>query len=223
MNLIKNTLIFGLGALTGSLFVYKIVEDKYSKIAEEEIANMKEYYESTIDIIEEDSIEAQRNIVKDFTEKQKINYSNIANNYYRPSPEEIVREKRYNSDEEDEDEDEKSYGPTEDEQDEEIPYIITLNEFSDEKLHFDKITLTYYEDDDTLADEQEEVIPDPVSVVGEEALFAFGDGVDPDIVYVRNHKLGSDYEVVRVRESYAESVLGILPEERVRVRRIKDE
>jgi hypothetical protein len=93
------------------------------------------------------------------------------------------------------------------------PYIITLEQL-EEKEHYDKLSISYYEDDDTLVDENEEVIADPVSIVGNDALNNFGEGSDdPEIVYVRNEKLETDYEVIRLSKSYAITVLGIEPEE----------
>jgi hypothetical protein len=74
--------------------------------------------------------------------------------------------------------------------------------------------------DDTLSDENEEIISDVSYVIGYDALSSFGDGSDdPDIVYVRNEKLQTDYEVTRLNKSYSETVLGVIPEKKPRARR----
>jgi hypothetical protein len=89
------------------------------------------------------------------------------------------------------------------------PYVITNEEFAEDMTHFDKLTIYYYEDDQTLADENEEIIQDVSSTVGDEALDKFGDGSDdPEIVYVRNEKMEIDYEVIRLSKSYKETVGG---------------
>jgi hypothetical protein len=89
------------------------------------------------------------------------------------------------------------------------PYVITTEEFAEDMNHFDKLTIYYYEDDQTLADENEEMIEDVASVVGDEALNEFGRGSDdPEIVYVRNEKMEIDYEVIRLSKSYKETVGG---------------
>ena len=88
-----------------------------------------------------------------------------------------------------------------------LPYIISVDQFADEKDHYDKITINYYEEDDTLCEENEEIIEDPMMVVGEDTLTRFGeDSDDPDVVYVRNEKLEIDYEVICLHKSYAETV-----------------
>ena len=93
------------------------------------------------------------------------------------------------------------------------PYVISSEEFELEMPHYDKITLLYFEKDDTLADEGEETIPDPESYIGPDALTSFGEKCeDPDVVYVRNASVGADYEVIRIKSSYAESVLGLRDE-----------
>ena len=90
------------------------------------------------------------------------------------------------------------------------PYVITAESFTDEHPDFEKLSLAYYDDDDTLADEQEEVITDVYELIGDEALTRFGDGSeDPDIVFVRNERLGVDYEIARLFRSYAEAIMGL--------------
>lgn len=86
-----------------------------------------------------------------------------------------------------------------------IPYVIDFEEFCEEYENHDKVTLTYYEGDDTLADETEEIIADVSETIGDEALKCFGQGSDdPDVVYVRNERLGIDYEVVRQGNKYSD-------------------
>jgi hypothetical protein len=95
----------------------------------------------------------------------------------------------------------------------EDPYVITIDQFADENDHYDKSTIYYYEDDDVLADENEEVIIDVFKVIGDDALGSFGEGSrDPEIVYVRNDKLQIDYEVIRLSKSYRQTVLGYMEE-----------
>ena len=92
--------------------------------------------------------------------------------------------------------------------DPEIPYVISYEEFSEEHLDFNKNTITWFDGDETLTDEREEVIPEVVSYVGEDALTRFGDGShDENIVYVRNERMGVDFEVVLNKGKYSVIVL----------------
>jgi hypothetical protein len=89
------------------------------------------------------------------------------------------------------------------------PYVIGVEEFSEDMTHFDKLTIYYYEDDDTLVEGGEDIITDVDWTIGNDSLDHFGDNSDdPDIVYVRNERISVDYEVIRLPKSYAETVLG---------------
>lgn len=88
-------------------------------------------------------------------------------------------------------------------------YIIEHDEYfgSDKQT----IQLTWYMGDEVLADEKDEHIPIPESVVGDRALKSFGHGSrDENIVFVRNDKLDIDIEVSRVEGKYTEQALGFM-------------
>lgn len=101
--------------------------------------------------------------------------------------------------------------------------IISLEEYVEGGQSQEKRDLTYYEADDTLADEDEKIIADPDALIGSDALVSFGKlSTDPDIVYVRNTQVGEDYEVTRLQQAYAEVVLGIVPEKpKARTKKVK--
>jgi len=91
----------------------------------------------------------------------------------------------------------------------EFPYTIPTQSFVDEFPEFAKITLTYYDEDDTLADENENPIDNIAQVIGDEALTQFGSNPDDEnVIYVRNEVLSIDYEVIRSNLSYKRDVLG---------------
>lgn len=82
------------------------------------------------------------------------------------------------------------------------PYLITEEEFYNGDQNFDKRTIYYYEGDDTLCDEGEEVM-DIDTFVGGESL-----EVIDRVVYVRNERYGVDYEIIKMEGAYAEICLG---------------
>lgn len=65
---------------------------------------------------------------------------------------------------------------------------------------YETITLKYY-DDDILTDERDEIIEDPVGIVGDDFKKHFGEYED-DCVYVRNDNLDVDYEILLQGISY---------------------
>lgn len=87
------------------------------------------------------------------------------------------------------------------------PYFIEGSEFHNTKQWYDKISLNYYEGDNTLTDDRDEEIAhnEWVNICGEEFYNWFGrDEDDPDIVYVRNDQRGIDYEICRVLGRYTD-------------------
>lgn len=92
------------------------------------------------------------------------------------------------------------------------PYLISVGSWHDPDADTqEKVTLIYYEADQTLADEADTIIQDIEGLIGSKALTFFGPrsrAEDDDIVYVRNIPTGSDYEIHRKKGSYREIVLG---------------
>lgn len=91
------------------------------------------------------------------------------------------------------------------------PYVIHIDE-KNERDTYAESTLTYYEEDDVLCDEKDDIIDsaDRDRLIGEKNLEKFGHGSgDPSIVYIRNDALGIVYEVVLSPNSYAEEVHGL--------------
>lgn len=100
------------------------------------------------------------------------------------------------------------------ERDPDIPYVISVAEFMANDDEFDQISITYFDGDDTLADEREQIIPDIENVVGAANLQKFGENGsnDKDVVYIRNERIHTDFEVCREDGKYAVMVLGISEE-----------
>lgn len=97
----------------------------------------------------------------------------------------------------------------------EEPYVLHFDEFMQNEPDYQQNTLTYYVEDDTLADEKEEIVHDVFDAIGDkEILGKFGHGSnDPRTLYIRNPRLDLDFEVVLSEKSYSQDVLGFTPEE----------
>jgi hypothetical protein len=95
------------------------------------------------------------------------------------------------------------------------PYVIHLDEREDETAYDGAVTYTYYEADDVVCNERDEVISpeDRERIIGEANLEKFGHGSDDaNVVYVRNPQLEMDMEIIKSPNSYAEEVHGFEPE-----------
>lgn len=92
------------------------------------------------------------------------------------------------------------------------PYIITKEEFFEaEDPSYDQVTLTYFEEDDVLIDEQDTPIPDTDDLVGDNHLRRFGEGSgDKNVIYIRNPQKRLEFEILLNQRSYAKEVLGFI-------------
>lgn len=81
-------------------------------------------------------------------------------------------------------------------------YVVSPEEFFEASYEYDTGSLTYYADD-ILANEIDEVIDDPESLIGDKALNSFGKYED-DTVFVKNEELGCVFEILRDERKYRE-------------------
>ncbi len=219
------------GAATGALICFAILKEKYEELANEGIENIKDYYQKEMEKFDDAYEEELDNLIntmnKDIYEHDKREEKKTYVDYVKKySPEEIIKDKYYDMpypdviDEDYHEDDGPPEDPPENDLQYEEPFVISREEFDEGYPHFDKITITYYAEDDVLADEQDEIIPDIEAVVGHDSLSRFGDMSDDDcVVYVRNGRLGADYEIILTQESYSESVLGIVQDKGLPLRR----
>jgi hypothetical protein len=239
---IKMLLVFLAGIGAGAIGTYFLMRDQYETVVEEEEIEPGETSDEhvpgesniTDDMTKTDLITDSDNdeisVTKEGIEEKKVlvhrqsRYNKMVRRYDKiahgdrnsDDPSELEHPE---DDEEDYDKGERMTNEANRIYSKGSPYIISLEEFSDEAPNYDKSTIYYYADDNTLSDENEEIITDVISIVGDQALYSFGDrSEDPEIVYVRNEKLQIDYEIVCLNKSYSETVLGILPPESNRVR-----
>lgn len=92
---------------------------------------------------------------------------------------------------------------------EDVPYVISFEEYMQNASNYPQTTFTYFEGDDILTDERDEIIQDVEHTVGSDNLAKFGHGSkDPNVVYIRNEKIEIDFEVTRSEGKYGEEVAG---------------
>lgn len=211
------------GAAAGYTVAMKKLEKQFAELAGQEIAEAKAYYQrlyKTDDFsTPEDAvralgvsprledavtaIEVYQGHRAGGDEKQlgPVDYTRFAEN--KPSLTEVVHNVFTDSKVVD-------VVPEEEDRDPEHPYLITKEECFESATEFDQVTVTYYVGDDVLVDDKESPIDEVDEIVGVSNLQRFGEGSgDPNVVYVRNNRLGLDYEIVRSKGKYAVDVLGL--------------
>ena len=193
MKLFKGLCIFAAGALAGAAVAARVVRDKYQQEAEEEIAEMREYYRelrknaktpNEDKMLEEDENSKEEKEVEE--ENSKNEYNEIVKGYTNYT--------QYNDTDIKENKEEKE------ERTNYEPFIIDVEEFGEDPT-YDTATLTYYKDK-VLTNDLDDVID--YSVAGEENLKIFDEHPDCKAIYVRDDIYMVDYEIIRDPYQYDE-------------------
>lgn len=239
LNILKGALIFVAGGATGAFVYKKLMQDKYEETVKEEMEDIKNFYSNeynerldelqrdlNINITNTDLRERMVNLVSSVVEEEE----DITEAEFEAGElskwESLLNKEGYKEKEEEPVEEfpSKYYPPKEKREVASwaIPKVISLEDFMDDS--YEKETLTYYNEDDTLVDEAEDPVVNVDDIIGD-GLIRFGElSEDDNVVYVRNERFQIDYEVIRVFGSYSRSVLGIIPEKKRRqVAHVDDE
>lgn len=197
-DLIVKGLIFVAGAAIGSVVTWKMVKTKYEQIAQEEIESVREAFGRSID--EDDTEESTedesgikgvdpdspsvaeeiRGIVK------KLGY--VTELPEEENPTETTEEKEENKEEEEEEDMDSK------------PYVISPDEFGD--CEYITVSLSYYLDG-IVTNEQGKIVTNTDELIGEDFADHFGE-YEEDSVFVRNDRLGMDFEILKDYRDYYE-------------------
>lgn len=197
MKLFKGLCIFAAGALAGAAVAARAVRDKYQQEAEEEIAEMRDYYRElrkNAKTPNEDTI-VEENSEEEKEENDKNEYDEIVKNYTNYTQYLSKAAAKYFDTETKENKKEEKEERTNYE-----PFIIDVEEFGEDPT-YDTATLTYYKDK-VLTNDLDDVID--YSVAGEENLKIFDEHPDCKAIYVRDDIYMVDYEILRDPYQYDE-------------------
>lgn len=96
--------------------------------------------------------------------------------------------------------------PEPNDSDEELPYVISPEEFGIYDEEYERISLTYFSDGILADDANNELSKEEIEdLVGLDSITHFGEHED-DAVHVRNDRLKTDYEILRDLRTYEEVV-----------------
>lgn len=176
---LSSVIIFCGGIFIGGFLTWDLFKTKYEKIADEEIASVKETFEHR-------ESRPDKNYKVEEELKGNDAYVNIIDsNSYRNYSNTTETNKKGGA------------------ADMELnhPYVITPEQYED-NVDYTKVSLTWYSDE-VLEDDWGNVL-DPDDVIGRDALATFGQYED-DSVFVRDDDEQVDYEVLRDTRSYEET------------------
>lgn len=188
---LSSVIIFCGGVFIGGFLTWDFFKTKYEKIADEEIASVKEAFEHR-------EPRPDKNYKVEETLKGNDTYINVSpgvaerviqiidsNSYRNYSNATIETDKK---------------GGTAD-MELKQPYVITPEQYED-NVDYTKVSLTWYSDE-VLEDDWGNVL-DPDDVIGSDALKTFGQ-YEKDSVFVRDDDEQIDYEVLLDTRSYKET------------------
>lgn len=177
---LSSVIIFCGGVFIGGFLTWDFFKTKYEKIADEEIASVKETFEHR-------EPRPDKNYKVEEALKGNDAYINIidSNGYRNYSNTAIETDKK---------------GGTAD-MELKQPYVITPEQYED-NVDYTKVSLTWYSDE-VLEDDWGNVL-DPDDVIGSDALKTFGQ-YEKDSVFVRDDDEQIDYEVLLDTRSYKET------------------
>lgn len=177
---LSSVIIFCGGVFIGGFLTWDFFKTKYEKIADEEIASVKETFEHR-------EPRPDKNYKVEEALKGNDAYINIidSNSYRNYSNTAIETDKK---------------GGTAD-MELKQPYVITPEQYED-NVDYTKVSLTWYSDE-VLEDDWGNVL-DPDDVIGSDALKTFGQ-YEKDSVFVRDDDEQIDYEVLLDIRSYKET------------------
>lgn len=203
------------GGTLAHFFTKKRVQAKYEQLIVDEVAAAKAFYSKlnkldpvtlAKDITDQSSSESFREAVMavnkyaggQFADKDPME-EHVSSNMHNVFSDNTPVDDTFNIDEE-------QITRTE-----EAPYVISREEFFENSTDFVQSTISYFDEDGVLVDEQDQPIEDSENTIGEYNLSRFGQGShDNKIVYVRNDRLQQEYEIVKSEGSYTREVLGFI-------------
>lgn len=218
---ITSIVMFSAGYLTAK----KLLEERYAMIAQEEIDSVKEVFErrhekETTEEINCEACNDDENVVIMSREESfrrapnPLERSTLVDNPYELAKRNYNIFKGTDADKAVSAKEEApitdAAGMTEEDmqtqQDvDSLPYIIDDIRYNEECDGYDKISLFYYAKDDILCEENEDIVDDIENTIGYDALSELD---RKTTVWVRNDKISTDYEIIRMNTSYTEMVYG---------------
>lgn len=210
----------GVGFSIGGLYISKRLRTEYERIAEEEIAQMREHFHAKVIALEEKP--ALDGLVRDLGYVPVVGETQGGDAAPQPDPGAVNTRVETESEtknvfeteqpaEEDlgegkEPNDGWDYQKEIAQRSSDRPYVI--HEDEQHERGYNEATFTYYEGDDVLADAADKILDNRDEIVGD-CIEKFGHGSsDPNVVYLRNEQLEVEIELCRSTGSYAEEVHG---------------
>lgn len=191
-------LAFFAGAAISGGITWLITRDYYQKIAKDEVDQVRQHYSGKIHELSATAQQAKMDQIKQEAEAAATKYDTAATTDESAW---IKKESERQAVSYDQD-----YRPPKTHTEFKDPYVITPEEFSD-SFTFEKKTYLLFKDDVFFDESTELPVPEALNIIGEENLEQMG-AIEPNTLYVRNEKYGTDYEIISESEMTFEEYSG---------------
>lgn len=185
MKFLKGALIFLLGSGVGASASYLYFKKLYNE-KREELVELQEHYTKKLDK------EIDKDTVDTIIKKEKyVSYDKLDEEEIKT----VIKEREIEAI--------ALEAPSEDYPEE--PIIITESDYQERELYFDKLEVDYYVEDESLVDENDELI-NIADSIGYDNLEGFIADEKEDVMYIRNSANSSDYMVRKVFGKFSDVV-----------------
>lgn len=192
MNKLLCVLSFAAGAATGAIVMHRYIYDSYMKKTQEEVDSVREAFEKRYEELKKEgseTLEKMEDATKKMVEAAR-NKPGIVEYTERIKKEGYVDYAKTTKDGQ----------PAEEEEVVERPIVISPDVFGEDE-DYATISLTYYEGDDVLTDEDDNIVDDVAGIVGTDFADHFGQ-YEEDSVYIQNDMKKCYYEILRTYTEY---------------------
>ena len=172
------TIFFILGAIAGSVITYKIAENKFKNIADEEIESVKEKFKEK----ENELLNSKKEEKKDYNAYKEILQTYKQENENKQKDNEEIKEDAKVEVKDDDKPDVK---------------IISPEEFGNLENYEESYWVLY--SDNIITDEFNSVVKDPKLYLGD-CLDCLED--TDESIFIRNDDTCTDYEIIRIDDTY---------------------
>ena len=213
---------FVAGVVFAAVVTFRVTQQYYEGVIDEEIASVKKFYAEHETLFVETSVDSFDEAVE-ILEDNGYRQDSFPDIPWENEDETPLEELRVVIDVGDPEEDENDDDPimVEGQPMNNVragylfdPKVISKRAYEQGYPDHERVTLKYFKSDDTLTDSNEEIIPDAVTLIGARGLEDLReDTLDDEDVYVRNPRISTDFEIITELGSFRELVLGIVPEE----------
>ena len=201
--MIRILLGFAAGLVSGGVGMYFYMKNKYDDYADQECEEVRQYYRKKYGLVKPEKGEAEEN--KDELYDGIVDaIKEYAGREDTESFEKIMAESEHPEDDliSDEELNERRVADINENNNSE-PVLITSDDY-EAYPYYDKEELTYYTEDDILANENDEIVDDVYSLVGDcLTRTSFIDNSEM-VLYVRNGNVSTDFEINKIFGSYSE-------------------